>query len=67
MHDGHNEENKVEELVIIPHIAERFKAAYLSQERRLRKESERVHRRMMRQKLERSGAERAISEWERNL
>lgn len=70
MHDVHDEVEKADEdfkHVIIPHIAQRFKAAYLSQERRLQKKSERLHRRTIRRKLERSGAERAIREWEADL
>ena len=46
------------------HIAERFKMAFESQEKRLKKKDERLWRKATREVLSVSGGERAIQEWE---
>jgi hypothetical protein len=46
------------------HIADRFRMAYESQEKRLKKKDERLWRKATREVLSVSGGERAIREWE---
>ncbi len=48
----------------VVHIAERFRLAYASQEKRLKKKDERLWRKATREVLSTSGGERAINEWE---
>jgi hypothetical protein len=51
-------------LPAVVHIADRFRMAYESQEKRLKKKDERLWRKATREVLSVSGGERAIREWE---
>lgn len=46
------------------HIAERFRLAYVSRERRLDRAAARLRRQAERREMERSGGQAAIRQWE---
>ena len=54
--------SKEEEAVV--HIAEKFRLAFESQERRIERTRERLWRKQTREALDASGSERAIRQWE---
>jgi hypothetical protein len=59
-----HDENSISNASTVVHIADRFRMAYESQEKRLKKKDERLWRKATREVLSVSGGERAIREWE---